>query len=702
MEERLQPTQKLKKNLMLLMGGTLVLSGIILSAILMIGFQRMAYEELQERGVQTAIRIANNTASPLLSETNDLVSESNSLLQERLLTMKRDKEIVYLLVLDPSEKVLAQINEPVARTLLEGEPTVPLSSIGESFVSKKRHDSETFFDIIVPLIRQGSSRPEGFLRLGFSLNNVNERLRQLLGKIVLLLVVLTGLGVWIAIVFARSIEAPLQKITEVAHKIGQGDLSSHLEQTTGDFLGIGIGEAFYQVIPALRSRIQPMQDVMLKGDLIREEIYQMMLKMREGITVRSQLAKKTQASIDAMNSEFQRVLERINALSLTAQTTTPALIEMGASTVQVADNMSNLASYVEDTASALLQMASSIKQVVDHINALTDNMSDTTASSSRMNTAINEIENNANEAAVLTEKVSKDAEELAGGAIEKTIEGMDNIKKAVEKSSSVIYKLGERTEYIGKILTVIDEVTRQTNLLALNAAILAAQAGEHGRGFAVVADEIKGLADRTATSTKEIAQLIRDLQSEAQDAVTSIREGGQSVEEGVRLSLDARKSLQTILDEANRSSSMSRQIQKATLAHVQANRVVTQSMDKINQMVHQINTAMQEQGKVIEHITEGSEKMRLITRQVKSATEEQASGSKQTSSAIEEIAAGITDIGDGMNTSKKEADAMAKWAIETDESADHNKKLSDTMIREMEGFIKNERVLKTEIERFKI
>ena len=696
MEERFQTGNKIKKNLVLLMGGALVLFGVILCATLMISFKKIGYTTVQERGVQIALRIADNSALLLASDTPDQ-------LQSTMIDVEREKEVAYLLVADNSGKVLAQVGESVALTLLKGEPIVPLSRLNEPLVLRKKHNHENFFDITVPVVKQGSSSQEGWVRLGISLKGVDGMFKQLLGKIVLLFIVLTGFGIWSVLLFARSIETPLQKITEVAYKIGRGDLSAGLEQVAQEESNrIGIGEEFPKMIATLRSRIQPIHAVMLKGDGIRNGMYQMMLKMREGISLRSQLAKKTQASIEAMNTEFQMVLERVDALSLKAQTTTPALIQMGASTVQVADNMSNLASYVEDTASALLQMSSSIKQVVDHINALTDNMSDTTASSSRMSTAINEIENNATDAALLTEKVSKDADELAGGAIEKTIEGMDNIKKAVEKSSSVIFKLGERTEYIGKILTVIDEVTRQTNLLALNAAILAAQAGEHGRGFAVVADEIKGLADRTATSTKEIAQLIRDLQSEAQDAVASIREGGQSVEEGVRLSLDARKSLQTILDEANRSSSMSRQIQKATLAHVQANRVVTQSMDKINQMVHQINTAMQEQGKVIEHVTEGSEKMRLITRQVKSATEEQASGSKQTSSAIEEIAAGITEIGEGMNTSKKEAEAMAKWTAETDESSELNKKLGETMIQEMETFIKNEQALKTEIEGFKL
>jgi methyl-accepting chemotaxis protein len=121
-----------------------------------------------------------------------------------------------------------------------------------------------------------------------------------------------------------------------------------------------------------------------------------------------------------------------------------------------------------------------------------------------------------------------------------------NIDTAVQESSSVIENLGHQSAQIRSIVKVIDDVARQTNLLALNAAIEAARAGEQGRGFAVVADEVRKLAERTASSTREIGAMIETIGSGTAQAVESMQRGVAKVENGVRLAREAGSSITAI------------------------------------------------------------------------------------------------------------------------------------------------------------
>ncbi len=134
-----------------------------------------------------------------------------------------------------------------------------------------------------------------------------------------------------------------------------------------------------------------------------------------------------------------------------------------------------------------------------------------------------------------------------------TVAGMEAIRTATQTAESVIRGLGARTQEIGGILDVIDDVGDQTSLLALNAAIIAAQAGEHGRAFSVVADEIRDLADRVLVSTKEIGGLIRAVQSESEHAIGAIEAGSSSVQKGVELSVEAGRTLDEITEVARQT-----------------------------------------------------------------------------------------------------------------------------------------------------
>jgi methyl-accepting chemotaxis protein len=199
---------------------------------------------------------------------------------------------------------------------------------------------------------------------------------------------------------------------------------------------------------------------------------------------------------------------------------------------------------------------------------------------------------------------AKEATELAangGSVVTKTVEGMNRIARSVRESATSIEVLGKRSMQIGEIVKVINDIAEQTNLLALNAAIEAARAGEQGRGFAVVADEVRNLAEKTTVSTREIADMIRTIQNDANKAVESMHTGTKDVEDGVELANQAGESLQKIVD----------------------------SVQNVTDMIHQIAATVEEQSSTGGEVASNIESVAAITRKTADSAGESFSYSNE-------------------------------------------------------------------------
>lgn len=190
-------------------------------------------------------------------------------------------------------------------------------------------------------------------------------------------------------------------------------------------------------------------------------------------------------------------------------------------------------------------------------------------------------------------------EKAAGGGdiVKRTISSIKEISVTAKESNEVISSLGERSQEIGNIIKVIDEIADQTNLLALNAAIEAARAGEQGRGFAVVADEVRKLAERTSSATKEIGHMITTIQSETGKAIESTNKEIKAVDEGVALAEEAGNSLSDIMTQ----------------------------VDMVNSVVTQIATASEEQSVAADQISGDIETVSKITSETSQSAKQIAS-----------------------------------------------------------------------------
>jgi methyl-accepting chemotaxis protein len=175
-----------------------------------------------------------------------------------------------------------------------------------------------------------------------------------------------------------------------------------------------------------------------------------------------------------------------------------------------------------------------------------------------------------------------------------------------------VRSLGERSQEVGSIVDIINDIADQTSLLALNASIEAARAGEMGMGFAVVADEVRKLATRTTTATSEIGVMIRDIQDGTARSVTAMQAGDGRVAEGVRMAGEASRSLGEIVEVSHRGA----------------------------EMAERIAAAAEQQSSAAEEISASMEGMAHITRQTEAATEEV----RQSSEALKKLAGDLSSM----------------------------------------------------------
>lgn len=200
--------------------------------------------------------------------------------------------------------------------------------------------------------------------------------------------------------------------------------------------------------------------------------------------------------------------------------------------------------------------------------------------------SMNQVSSEAMESAQVA-RHSLDAAQKGAEAVENSIKGMNEIRDQIQETSKRIKRLGESSQEIGEIVELISDITEQTNVLALNAAIQAASAGEAGRGFTVVAEEVQRLAERSGEATKQIAAIVKTIQTDTQDAVSAMENSTRGVVEGAKLSDAAGQALQEISSVSTNLASLIESISSATQQQAENATRVAQNMQGILQVTEQ-------------------------------------------------------------------------------------------------------------------
>ncbi len=320
----------------------------------------------------------------------------------------------------------------------------------------------------------------------------------------------------------------------------------------------------------------------------------------------------------ALQAQIEKLLQEVSAvgdgdLRVQAEVTPDTLGVLADSFNYMIEELAKVVGRVQSTA---VQVTNATRRILDGSAELAQASETQVAQISQTTEAVEAlaifIQNVARNAQLSAEMAQEALRNAANGqqSVRQTIEGMMLIRENVQETSKKIKRLGERSNEIGEIVRIIEDIADQTNLLALNAAIQSAMAGEHGRGFAVVADEIRLLAERSTESTKRIATLVKSIQGDTYEAVVAMEDSTQEVVKGSQLADEAGRALNSIYGAVERQAQMIESIARAANEQTTVSEAVAVTMGRISEITRQTDAGTQEAAVSVSYLAELSEQLR--------------------------------------------------------------------------------------------
>jgi methyl-accepting chemotaxis protein len=422
-------------------------------------------------------------------------------------------------------------------------------------------------------------------------------------------------------------------------------------------------------------------------------------------TISKPIELKSYSELQLMINAFNGT---INSLQEINQLLGQMLLQLNSVIGQIATNANNLnfasdqlAGNARQASQATVQISSTIQQVAQGIGQQADSVSQTTRSVEQMNQTIEGVSRGAQEqskavtlVSQITGRINTDIQHVASNAqavtersaeaataarkgavtVEDTLKGMSNIREKVGVSATKVRELGARSDQIGAIVEVIDDIASQTNLLALNAAIEAARAGEQGKGFAVVADEVRKLAERSSSATKEIGGLVKSIQTTVGEAVKAMDEGAQEINVGVNQATAAGQALHSILiaaeavlTQAQEAGSTTKKVQIAAADLVGA-------IETVSSVVTENKTSTGAMASHSSQVVQAFENIASVSEENSAAVEEVSASAEEMSAQVEEVTNSVQNLVEMASDLNQIVDRFKLTAMTSPKSAANPKK----------------------------
>ena len=552
--------------------------------------QRMT-EEFTSKGTA----IANSLAS---SGVDLILTRDASTVQALIDQFAGISGVAYVMVYDPAKTQIAHTFVPfvppdlVDKNLVVGDTTKQVREIqyADPVTGAPRH----IIDIGVPML--GGTL--GTVRVGMDRTIIDTAVARsgwFLFAIFAGGAVVAGVA---GVVFARRLTKPIAQIVRVAERVGRGDLSETAKVGARDEIG-QLAHTFNDTVVRLRSQVMTeteRDDEKRKRESLQRNIQTFLDTVME--IAQGDLSRRGQVTPDVLGN----VVDSINVM---VEEIASLLADVRHAALRVAAN-------ANDMIGATDQMAGGAQAQAREITTVSRGMES-------MSRSVREVAKTA-EAAAGAARRTLDVAQKGDHAVRDSLAGMQRIRGEVQIISKKMKGLGDRSLEISAIVNLIEELSSHTNLLALNAAIEAAGAGEAGLRFGVVADEIRKLAERAAKATKDVAALIRTVQTETQEAVAAMEEGTREVEAGYQITVRAEEYLKEIAGTSTTSAELAQGISRTSAQQADGVEGVAKAMQSIAQVAVDTEQAVLQTRKTVEDLVKLADELTRSLSRFKLAT----------------------------------------------------------------------------------
>ncbi|MFH1194854.1 MAG: methyl-accepting chemotaxis protein [bacterium] len=445
----------------------------------------------------------------------------------------------------------------------------------------------------------------------FKKSEVQEKANSAYTNMIIYSVAIVIFSFIIIFVLANAFVKPILKLETNANKVAAGDTDVRIDIKSNDELG-RLSQSFNTMVENIRNSIT---------EIKRKE------KASENAAMEAEKAKAiAEQQKEYLNNSVKNILVEMNKFEngdLTVKLRIEKEDEIGNlyhgfnnAVEKIRDMIQSVSEATNATSNASAQISSSTEEMAAGTQEQSSQVSEIAGAVEEMTKTIIETSKNASLAAE-SSKLASDNAIKGAKKIEATKQGMEKIVNSAKETGKIISSLAVKSDQIGEITQVIDEIADQTNLLALNAAIEAARAGEQGRGFAVVADEVRKLAERTTKATKEIAETIKTIQHEAKAADESMIEADKSVKEGLLLTEEVADVLKDILNVNTQVSDMVNQVAAASEEQSSAAEQISKNIEGISSVTNQSAAGTQQIAHAAEDLNQLTVRLQNLVEQFK-------------------------------------------------------------------------------------